>query len=86
MHGRRWFVRSRWWPHELYPKKELHHETAAFDIVFKASNRMSTPRKEAAHYWLSGSHELFRAQVEAQSMKLPDGNALTMLTLATSAK
>ena len=81
MHGRRWFVRSRSWPQGVYPKKELHHETAAFDIVFKATNRMSTPRKEAAHQWLSGSPDLIRAHVEVQSMKLPNGDALTMLTL-----
>lgn len=86
MHGRRWFVRSRSWPHEVYPKKELHHETAAFDIVFKASNRMSTSRKEPAYHWLSGSPDLFRAQVEVQSMQLPDGNALTMLTLRANGK
>jgi Zn-dependent peptidase ImmA (M78 family) len=81
MRGRRWFVRSKGWPHDFYPKKELHEDTAAFDIVFKATNRMSTPRKEPADHWLAGGPEVFRMQVEVQSMKLPDGNALTMLTL-----
>lgn len=81
--GRRWHVRSRSWPHDLYPKKELHHDTAAFDIVFKATSRMSTPRKEAADHWLAGSSDVFRSQVEVQSMSLPDGSALTMLSLLT---
>jgi len=81
MHGRRWYVPGRAWPIEVHPKKELHHDTGAFDIVFNASSRMSTPRKEPAHHWLAGSHDVFRAEVVAQSMKLPDGSALTMLVL-----
>jgi hypothetical protein len=82
--GRLWYVPSRSWPHELYPKKELHHETAAFDIVFKATNRMSNPRKEPAGHWLVGSSELFRMQVEVQSMSLPEDCALTMLSLLSA--
>ncbi|MCE9658257.1 MAG: ImmA/IrrE family metallo-endopeptidase [Burkholderiales bacterium] len=81
MRGRRWFVRSKRWPHDVYPKKELHHESAAFDIVFKATTRMSTPRKEPAGHWLTGPPDIFRSSAEVQSMKLPDGSALTMLML-----
>lgn len=81
MKGRRWFVRSKNWPHEIYPKSQLHQDTAAFDIVFQATNRMSTPRREAAAHWLTGCSELFRSQVEVQSMRLPDASALTMLAL-----
>jgi Zn-dependent peptidase ImmA (M78 family) len=79
--GRQWYVSSRHWPQDLYPKKELHHDTAAFDIVFKATTRMSNLRKEPADHWLVGSHEVFRMQVEVQSMGLPEEFALTMLTL-----
>jgi Zn-dependent peptidase ImmA (M78 family) len=78
MHGRRWFVRSRPWPLDLYPVTQLHQNTAAFDIAFKATSRMSTPRKDQADWWLSGP-DVWRAHVETQSMKLPDGSALTTL-------
>lgn len=80
MRNRRWFVRSNSWPFDLYPVSQLHQSTAAFDIAFKATSRMSTPRKDQADWWLSGP-DVWRKQVEAQSMKLPDGSALTALTL-----
>lgn len=78
--GRKWYVHGKSWPFDLYPKKELHQDTAAFDIVFGASNRMSAPRKEPADRWLAGAG-VFRMTVQSQSMKLPDGTALTMLAL-----
>lgn len=80
MHGRRWFVRSKTWPFDIYPVSQLHPDTAAFDIAFKATSRMSTPRKDQGDWWLKGP-DVWRTLVEAQSMKLPDGSALSMLAL-----
>lgn len=80
MRGRRWFVRSKSWPFDLYPLSQLHPNTAAFDIAFKATSRMSTPKMDQGDWWLSGP-DVWRMQVEAQSMKLPDGSALTTLAL-----
>lgn len=78
--GRRWFVRSKSWPFDLYPVSQLNHNTAAFEIAFKATNRMSMPRKDQGDWWLSGP-DVWRMQVEAQSMRLPDGSALTTIAL-----
>lgn len=83
MRGRRWFVRSKSWPFDLYPVSQLNHNTAAFDIAFKATNRMSTPKKEQGDWWLTGP-DVWRMQVETQSMRLPDGSALTTIALCTS--
>ncbi|MDM0001200.1 ImmA/IrrE family metallo-endopeptidase [Variovorax sp. J22P240] len=79
--GRRWFVRSRAWPLDLYLRSELHQDTAAFEIAFKATNRMSTPHKEEAKWWMSG-RDVFRMMVQSQSMKLADETVLTMLAMA----
>jgi len=59
---------------------ELHHDTAAFQIAFGAANGMSRPRKEPADRWLSGSGA-YRLTVESQSIKLPDGSVLSMLSV-----
>lgn len=78
--GLRWFQKSKSWPFDIYVRKELHQDTAAFDIAFGASNRMSTPRKEQAGHWVTGP-DVYRMTVESQSSKLPDGSVLTMLAL-----
>lgn len=80
MHVRRWFVRSKSWPFDLYPVSQLNHNTAAFDIAFKATNRMSPPKKEQGDWWLTGP-DVWRMQVETQSMRLPDGSALTTIAI-----
>lgn len=80
MRGRRWFVRSKSWPFDLYPVGQLNHNTAAFEIAFKATNRMSTLRKDRGDWWLTGP-DVWRIEVEAQSMRLPDGSALTTIAL-----
>lgn len=80
MRGRRWFVRSKSWPFDFYPVSQLNHNTAAFEIAFNATNRMSTPRKDQGNWWLTGP-DVWKIQVETQSMRLPDGSALTTISL-----
>jgi hypothetical protein len=81
MQGRRWFVRSRRWPFGLYPCSQLHPHTAAFDLAFRGTGAMSRATPSPAPHWLEGRDVPARG-VEAQSMRLPDGTVLTMLTLA----
>lgn len=78
--GLRWFQKSKTWPFDIYVRRELHQDTAAFEIAFGASTRMSTLRKDPADRWLTGP-DVYRMMVESQSSKLPDGAVLTMLTL-----
>lgn len=80
--GRKWYVHGKSWPFDLHPRKELHHDTAAFQLVFKGGRggRMSNPRKEQADWWLAGEGA-YRMAVQSQSMRLPDETVLTMLAL-----
>lgn len=78
--GRRWFSPSKSWPFDLYLRNELHQDTVAFSIVFGASNRMMSPKKDKGDWWLTGP-DVHRMTVESQSMKLPDDSVLSMLVL-----
>lgn len=68
-------------PSEFFVLGELHQETDAFRIAFGAANGLSRPRQEPADRWLSGGGA-YRLSIESQSIKLPDGTVLTMLSLA----
>ena len=81
-HRRRWYVASPSWPFDVNPTYELHQDTAAFDIAFKARNGLSPPRKEPGDRWLRGK-DVYRMMVETQSMKLPDESVLTILSIAS---
>lgn len=78
---RRWYVASPSWPFDVQPAYELHQDTVAFEIAFKARNGMSTPRKEPGDRWLRGK-DVYRMMVESQSMKLPDDSVLTILSIS----
>jgi len=80
LRGRRWFVRSRSWPFGLYPRMQLHHDTAAFERVVKGTGPMSGAITSPGAHWLSGQSSPERS-IEAQSLRLPDATVLTMLTL-----
>lgn len=75
-----WFQRNTALAGDFYVLGELHHDTDAFQIAFGAANGMSRPRKEPADRWLSGSGA-YRLTVESQSIKLPDGSVLSMLSV-----
>ena len=78
--GRRWFVRSGAWPARLYPRVHLHPATAAFDLAGRGGGAMSNAQASPGPHWLSGAG-CHAADVEAQSLRLPDGTVLTMLAL-----
>lgn len=76
-----WHQRNGTFPSEFFVLGELHQETDAFGIAFGAGTGLSRPRKEPADRWLSGGGA-YRLTIESQSIKLPDGTVLTMLSLA----
>ena len=64
----------------VFVTSELHHDTDAFRMAFGAVGGMSRSRREPANRWVSG-REIFRFEVNSQSIKLPDTTVLTILTL-----
>lgn len=76
-----WFQKNACFPDELFLTRELHEDTEAFRIAFAAASGMSRPKREPGERWFSG-RDAYRVSVDSQSMKLPDGTALTLLALA----
>lgn len=76
-----WHQRNGAFPNEFFVLGELHQGTDAFGIAFGAASGMSRPRKEPADRWLSGGGA-YLLTIESQSIKLPDGTVLTMLSIA----
>lgn len=77
--GRVWFQKNTKFPFDFFIAEQLHQETYAFQMAFGQVTGLSRPKKEPANYWLSGK-DCFRMMVESQSMKLPDGNVLTLVS------
>lgn len=75
-----WHQRNAAFSTDFFVLGELHQDTDAFRIAFGAAAGMSRPRKEPADRWLSGNGA-YRLTVESQSIKLPDGTVLSMLSL-----
>jgi Zn-dependent peptidase ImmA (M78 family) len=75
----RWFQRNLAFPHDFYVRGQLHQDTAAFAMVFGAASGMSRPKREPADRWLNGP-DAYRQTVSSQSVKLPDGTALSLIT------
>jgi hypothetical protein len=49
-------------------------------MAFGGVGGMSRSRRELANRWISG-REVFRIEVDSQSIKLPDATVLTVVTL-----
>ena len=75
-----WCQRNTAFSSDFFVLGELHQETDAFRIAFGAGSGMSRPRKEPADRWLSGGGA-YRLTIESQSIKLPDGSVLSLLSL-----
>ncbi|WP_432741483.1 ImmA/IrrE family metallo-endopeptidase [Methylobacter sp. G7] len=76
---REWFVRSNAaLTSDLWPIKQIHHDTNAFELLFGDSSNKSTPKNEPANKWLTGL-SIFNSTVKVQSTKLPDGTVLSLL-------
>lgn len=76
-----WHQRSRTFPQEFFVLSELHQDTDAFRMVFGGLSGMSRSKKEPGNRWLSG-RDAYRVEAVSQSLKLPDGSVLTMLSIA----
>lgn len=76
----KWSKRSRDFSADFFILNELHQDTVAFEMAFGAVKGLSRPRRESASRWISGPGA-FRMEVLSQSIKLPEGSVLTMLSL-----
>lgn len=76
----KWSRRSRGFSTDFYIFNELHQETVAFEMAFGAGKGLSRPKRESASRWISGpgAHLM---EVWSQSIKLPEGSVLTMLSM-----
>ena len=75
-----WHQRNKSFPQDFYIKPELHQETDAFTLAYGSGNGKTRLKKEAATHWLSG-RDAYGMTVETQSLKLPDGTVLTMISI-----
>lgn len=76
----KWFRRNLAFSTDYYVLNELHQDTVAFDMAFGAEKGMSRPAKNMANRWLGGPN-VYRLEVWVQSVRLPEGSVLTMLTM-----
>lgn len=76
----KWSRRSQNFSTDFYILNELHQDTIAFEMVFGAAKGMSRPKRESASLWISGPGT-YRMDVWSQSIKLPEGSVLTMLSV-----
>lgn len=76
----KWSRRSRDFSTDFYILSELHQDTIAFDMAFGSAKGLSRPKRESALRWVSGPGA-FRMDVWSQSIKLPEGSVLTMISV-----
>lgn len=76
----KWSRRSRDFSSDFYILNELHQDTIAFEMAFGAAKGLSRPKRESASRWISGPGA-YRMEVWSQSIKLPEGSVLTMLSV-----
>jgi len=77
---RRWYQKNMAFPQDIHVRGQLHHDTHAFEMVFGGMEGMSRPKRESADRWLNGPG-VYRMSVSSQSFRLPDGTALSLITL-----
>jgi Zn-dependent peptidase ImmA (M78 family) len=75
-----WFQRNGAFPAEFFIVRELHQDTDAFAIAFGASSGISSLKRESGDRWLSG-RDTYRLIVQSQSIRLPDGTVLSLLSI-----
>ena len=75
--GRRWFARSAVLPSFIWPRAELSHETAAFDLLY-GNVRQSRPGLTNASKWIS--HRVaYKCNVIEDSIKISDDAVLSLI-------
>jgi hypothetical protein len=76
-----WFIRGRAAPPDLFViTAELHHDSPAFTLLYGSQGGRTPIYLEPASRWLSGAVTRGK-NVQCQSMKLPEGSVLTILSL-----
>lgn len=78
---REWFIKSSSMSSEIWPVKQLHHDTNAFEMLYGDNLKKTKPQNDAANKWLTGP-SIFNSTVKVQSIKLPDGTVLSLLFLS----
>lgn len=76
----KWTKRSRDFSTDFYILNELHQDTVAFEMAFGTAKGLSRPKRESASRWISGPGA-YRMEVWSQSIKLPEGSILTMISV-----
>jgi hypothetical protein len=74
---RRWFHSGPLLPADLYPLAELHHESAAFEILF-GSQRTIAPKTISADKWFSRRGAI-RYELVEHSMRTNENEVQTLL-------
>ena len=76
----KWFQKNASMPFDFRVKSELHYDSDALSMVHGRGPSISRPAKQSADHWLQGP-DAYRLNVESQSMKLPDGSVLTVVSI-----
>lgn len=77
---RDWFIRGCNFPDDLWILDELNPETQAFAMLYGLVAGLSRVVEEPATRWVSGA-SAHMAQVQSQSVKLPNGSVVSLVVL-----
>jgi len=75
--GRRWFSRGSDVPYEIWPAKQLNHETVAFEVLFGGKEQRK-PVEVDADAWIE-HRDAYRYTVIEDSVKIVDDAILTLI-------
>lgn len=78
--GRQWWARADMVPGWWFPKRMLDTETFAHEILVGRGTDDSFPRKIGADAWFEFNN-CDRYEIQEQSMSLPNGQVLSLLTI-----
>ncbi|MDP2374404.1 ImmA/IrrE family metallo-endopeptidase [Reyranella sp.] len=78
--GRRWWARADMVPGWWFPKRDLDDQTFAHELLSGRSSEDRFPRKIGADAWFD-FRQCDRFEVQEQSMSLPNGEVLSVLTI-----
>jgi len=74
-----WHRRSTRFPSDYYLRSELHQDTDAFQMAFQGTSGKSKVKTEPGYFWIS-HREARWLEVSSQSVRLPDGSVLSMIS------
>lgn len=75
--GRRWFSRGPDVPNEIWPPKQVHHDTTAFEVLF-GGKEQRRPVETDADAWIE-HRNAHRYTVIEDSVKIADDAVLTII-------